>query len=119
MNDLTPQEIEQQLLELPNKIWKFGQEFIAAETVYRKAEESASAEFDVIFLKIKANNPEKTIKEIETEARSASYVSRLNAIESEAAYKSAKLKMEACRDKLGALQSIVKLKVAEISSMNA
>jgi len=64
MPDKTPQEIEKELLELPYKIWKFGQDFITAEKSYQLLEESAAVEFDVNFLKSKANNPPREVPTI-------------------------------------------------------
>lgn len=119
MSEMLPQQIEQELMELPHKLWQFGKECISAETAWRMAEEQAESGFQREFLNLKAANKEKTIKELEAEAHIITESLRLRAIELEAVFKAARLKAECCRDKLGALQSLVKLKVSEIQSMNA
>lgn len=116
MSDLTPRQIEQKLIELPAKIYKYATEAIALETAWRIADEQAELEFSKLYMVTKAKFPEMKQAEIQAVAKEGTSSLRLAAIVKQGEFKAMRTKSESCSDMLSCLQSTVKLRVAEITS---
>ena len=116
--EMTPLEIEQKLLELPSKIWAHNKKVVQAHEELLLAEKELEDEHANAYLKLKATDSKMTIADLTAKADLECDAQRLAIIVARAKYESSKNDAE-CADKmLGALQSVIKLRVSEMKGLN-
>lgn len=113
---MTPQEIEDRLLELGHELYKANEAQINSETTFLKAKAEYELEYDKMFLGTKQNCEGMTLKEAEAVASEQTRELRLKLIDLEAVSKHQKNNASTIDKKIGILQSIIKLRTSEMRS---
>lgn len=114
--ELSPLEIEQELQNLPRKLWKLNQKVVETHQTFLDSEKLYEDTVDNAYLTAKAANPEWTIAELKAHANQTASGARCDMIIAQAKFEAAKNDAECCDKLLGAFQSIVKLRSSEMRS---
>jgi len=114
--ELSPLEIEQELQNLPRKLWKLNCSTVKAHEEYLTSEALYENTRDNAYLTAKAANQDMTAPELKAHAGQVAVGVRHDMIVAQAKYERAKNDAEACDKLLGAFQSIVKLRSSEMRS---
>lgn len=111
---MTPLEIEEKLLALPRSIWKINNEAIEEHEKYLKLEEEYDNAVAKAYLKLKAEKPEMTVRELDATSEVSCSTQRLDLIVQQAKYERKRNDAEGADKMLSAMQSVVKLRTAEM-----
>ena len=116
--EMSPQEIEEKLSELPRKLWKLNTKVIDTHQKLLTSEMNYEDALDKSYLQIKAVDEGKkmTVRELEAKSGEACRTLRLDMIMAQAEYEKARNDAEACDKLFSAFQSIVKLRSSEMRS---
>lgn len=114
---MSNQQIEERMIQLPSEIAKACDGAIDAEEYWANAKADYENEFDRQYLILKASNEGATVRELECMARQATHELRLAAIVAESKFKGLKNKAEKLKTAFSACQSSIKLRVVEMQSI--
>ena len=115
--ELTNAQIDQRLGELPHEVWELENETVKLSAEVDLLKTHYERAYNEVYLAQKASHDHMTVKELEARAFNDTYKMRLEIIETEAAMKATKIKAEEAARKHSSLQSLIKLRVAEIKTI--